>query len=234
MVVLHALGLRKDNWRIVVSSKWPTLRAPPGGLVWRSLTRKGMKARSLPSAMSHSLSWPGKSFSGSSYVPPLAEAKVFPSGENPTHVIEFVCPDREARSLPVATSQRMMELGVTSIGPPPDPIARVFPSGENARDQGKRPSFNLSSSFSTPVAMSQSFTVPFAEARVLPSGEKAKDNPLVGWPFSVTRSRPVDTSQSFTSPGTSSGSQLPVMDAKAFPSGENTTRRMGALCPFSV
>ncbi len=42
MVVLHALGLRKDNWRIVVSSKWPTLRAPPGGLVWASLTDHGL------------------------------------------------------------------------------------------------------------------------------------------------------------------------------------------------
>src|SRR6266480_2993274 len=96
-----------------------------------------MAARSFPVSTSHNLIWPGSNCSCLKF-PPLAEARVLPSGAKPTHVMEFGCPERVARLVPVATSQRITELGVISMTPPPAPVARVFPSGEKARDQGNK------------------------------------------------------------------------------------------------
>src|SRR5438876_1235584 len=43
----------KDNWQIVVSPKWPTLRAPPGGLFWALADREaGFAPRSMQLALS--------------------------------------------------------------------------------------------------------------------------------------------------------------------------------------
>src|ERR1700693_5168479 len=130
-----------------------------------------MVARSLAVATSHSLITPGLT----SLTVPLTEARVLPSEANRTHVIEFACAGRvRARSFPVVTSQKITELGVTSMRPPPLPVAGVLPSGEKARDHAQPSLPNFSSSFSFPVSTSQSFTGPVAEeARVLPSGENA-------------------------------------------------------------
>src|SRR5205823_5948284 len=115
-----------------------------------------------------------------------AETRVLPSGAKPrtseypqgrtSNQSPFLA--RLTRFFPVVKSQRCTELS---------PIARVSPSGENARDPHTPPS----SIFSFPVATSHNFTVllgvlPSAEnarldvARVLPSGENAMDNALIG------------------------------------------------------
>src|ERR1700687_3628499 len=105
--------------------------------------RVGIVARSLAVATSQSLMSPAARFPDSSLStppPPHAEARVLPSGENPTQVIEFLCAGRvRARSFPVLTSQRITELGVISMIPPPVPIARVLPSGEKASEKATTP-----------------------------------------------------------------------------------------------
>jgi hypothetical protein len=60
------------------------------------------------------------------------DAKVFPSGANATQVTPPVCPRRDARSFPAATSQTLTDMSFEAD-------ASVFPSGENATERTQSP-----------------------------------------------------------------------------------------------
>src|SRR5207245_9040040 len=101
----------------------------------------------------------------------LLAAKVLPSGENASPVVNRVCFLKDASSWPLVAS-RSLTVPVSS------PVANILPSGEKARSlirvQLALSCWSVSTSF--PVAASRSLTAPLLRpvARFPPSGEKAR------------------------------------------------------------
>src|SRR5437588_10825283 len=118
-----------------------------------------------PFAMETSNNFSSQSVSRPSLVE-TADTRVLPSGVKAKDLLACRVSGMLARFLPVVKSQ--------SCTPSSPTIARVLPSGDNARDVPGASSFI----FSFPVATSHNLTAPGSRwhvARVLPSAENARE-----------------------------------------------------------
>src|SRR5262249_45854997 len=134
---------------------------------------------------------------------------------------QALCPVREIRFFPLATSQRWIKLSS-----PPE--ATILPPGEMAMVSINRlwPPRGAAPSFPFVTSQRRNILSSPPEARVRPLGKKAREYTPPAWPARETGSLPPATSQRMIVP-----SLLP--EASVSPPGEKDREETQLVCPFS-